>query len=115
MTYTWPPLAETLDDLKVAAGAPNAAAIERRVDAAASWVQAHRPDLFPAGAPAPTEAPSDDIGLGTVMLACRLVARTGSPLGVATFAEFGPSSILRLDPDIERLLGLGRNATPAIG
>lgn len=47
------------------------------------------------------------IKLGTAMLANRYYARRSSPLGAAQFTEFGAGTILRYDPDIGRLLGLG--------
>lgn len=76
---------------------------------AASYVERVRPDLdWVAG-------PSDDVKLGALILARRFYARKGSPMGVATFAEFGAAQIVRLDPDVERLLGLGRHAKPRIG
>lgn len=116
MTYAWPPLAETLAWLKITAESPAAEVVGLVVDAAAGYVVEHRPSLFPVPPAEPlTEAPSDNVGLGTVLLAARLYSRAGSPTGIAAFAEFGPASILRLDPDIERLLGLGRNAAPVVG
>jgi hypothetical protein len=41
------------------------------------------------------------------MLAHRWYSRRGSPLGVAGYAELGVAGILRFDPDIAKLLGLG--------
>lgn len=72
-------------------------------------------DLEPAGTyfePVPavgagSYAPNDDVKLGAVMLAGRLFARRGTPLGVAGFSEFGGNAMLRHDPDIARLLGIG--------
>lgn len=52
--------------------------------------------------------PTEDVVLGTAMLAARWAARRGSVLGVASFGEFGPSYVMRSDPDIAQLLGLGR-------
>lgn len=60
----------------------------------------------------------DDLGhgaeheLGAILLAARLYARRGSPLGVAAFAELGAAYVSRHDPDVERLLGLGK---PKVG
>lgn len=51
--------------------------------------------------------PNDAIKLGTAMLANRWYERRSSPLGAAQFSEFGAGTILRYDPDIGRLLGIG--------
>ena len=48
-------------------------------------------------------------------LTARLYARKGTPAGIATFGELGAATILRTDPDVQMLLGLGRYATPRIG
>lgn len=73
------------------------------VDAAAEWVEDTRPDVTytdqsTAGA---------RIRLGTARLAQRWHARRTSPMGQAGFADF-PAGILREDPDIAKLLGIGR-------
>lgn len=47
--------------------------------------------------------------------AARLWARKTSAAGLVSYGEFGASEILRLDPDVERLLGVGRYALPVIG
>lgn len=53
--------------------------------------------------------PTDDVLLGTKLLAARLYERRGSLLGVAGYANFeGAAPILMTDPDIERLLQIGR-------
>jgi hypothetical protein len=87
---------------------------QRWLDAAAAYVTPRRPDLFAVDpAPALEDLPSDLIE-GAVLFATRLAARQGSVLGLAA-GEFGPSSILRHDPDIARLCGLGVHTIPAIG
>lgn len=73
------------------------------LDAACTKVEEKRSDLKDGSAFAADAA----IKLGTAMLAHRLYARRGSPLGAAQFTEFGAGTILRYDPDIGRLLGLG--------
>lgn len=79
--------------------------------AAAQLVRRARPDLFAAGA-TPTDAA---VVYGGQLLAARLWARRGSPTGLAAFGEFGPAAVLRLDPDVERLLGVGRYSSPRVG
>lgn len=75
------------------------------LDAACALVERKRPDLA-TGDPAVFN-PDAAIELGTAMLAHRYYARRSAPLGAAQFTEFGAGTILRYDPDIGRLLGLG--------
>lgn len=93
-------------------GAPEAgAALQQARLAAAAHVRRVRPDLFLDDAVPTTE----DVKLGALMLAARLYARRSTPQGIATFGDFGPGAIMRLDPDVERLLGVGRYAKPQVG
>jgi len=50
-----------------------------------------------------------------LIAAGRLWERRNTPAGLASFAEFGAADILRVDPDVARLLGTGRHARPAVG
>lgn len=81
---------------------------ERARLAAAAWVERRRRDLFVAAVFTPTA----DVELGALLLAHRLYARKGSPQGLASFGELGVGAVLRLDPDIERLVGVGRHGKP---
>lgn len=81
--------------------------------AAAAYVERYRPDLVWLDADK-ADVPTD-VWLGAVLMTNRLLARRGSPTGVAEFGEFGPASVLRTDPDVERLLGIGRYGRPVIG
>ena len=54
----------------------------------------------------------DDRSLGATMLAARLLRRKNSPGGVESFGSEQLAYVRRSDPDIDRLLGLGR---PGIG
>lgn len=56
-----------------------------------------------------------DVVMAGMIAAARLYARRSTPTGLASFGEFGASDILRLDPDVSRLLGTGRHADPAVG
>lgn len=51
-----------------------------------------------------------DMQLGAIMLAGRLYTRRNSPNGVATFTDMGASYVARYDPDVERLLRIGKYA-----
>lgn len=89
--------------------------------AAARYCERQRPDLFPTaldaitGEPVTTFAGDDDTVMAGLILAARLYARRSSPAGLASFGELGAAEVLRLDPDVGRLLGTGRHATPAVG
>lgn len=79
--------------------------------AAAEFVEGARGDLrTPEGF---TAGPA--VQLGAALLVGRLHARKGSPQGLVGFSEFGPAAVLREDPDVARLLGLGRYAKPVAG
>lgn len=82
-------------------------------NAAAAFVEGKHPGYF-VGDP-PVYQPPGDVKLGAIMLAARYYARRGSTLGVAGFSEFGPTEILRHDPDVARLLRLGTFAPFGFG
>lgn len=85
--------------------------------AAAAQVERMRPDLVVVAADGTASLPvaDPDVVKGALLLAARLYARKGSPQGLASYGDFGPAPVSRLDPDIERLLGVGRYARPAVG
>jgi len=53
-------------------------------------------------------APTPDLELGTVRLAARWHTRRRSPDGLISMAELGAARVPSFDPDIERLLRIGR-------
>lgn len=93
--------------------AADTAALQLAINAAAGYVERVRSELWTAGDPladppvAPVFEPTPEVLLGSAMLAHRWYSRRASPLGVTGYAELGSSGILRYDPDIARLLGLG--------
>lgn len=109
--HAWLPAADLLTWLKVTAGSDNANTAELCRVAAARVIERNRPELKLEELTDPADAP-DDVQLGGVLLAARLYARDGSPQGIATFGELGASTILRSDPDIGQLVGVGRWAKP---
>lgn len=114
--YPWLPLADCLAQCGVAPGAANAPEVERARVATAAHVERMRPDLAVADVDPLLPAvytPGADVIYGATLLVARLISRKGSPAGVAAYAEFA-ASVLRTDPDAERLLGLGRYAKPRI-
>jgi hypothetical protein len=109
--WAWLPLPDVLDHLTLEAD-PGDGQVERARAAAAAYVERVRPDLDWS---AEGFDPGPDIREGGILLAARWHARRSSPAGLASYAEFGPADVPRLDVDVERLLGIGRNAPPRIG
>ncbi|MFE7133398.1 hypothetical protein ACFVIM_21330 [Streptomyces sp. NPDC057638] len=60
----------------------------------------------------PSEEWPVDVTLAAHLMAARLFARRRSPTGVATYTETGPAYVARWDPDLERLLQVGKWAPP---
>ena len=79
---------------------------------AAAVVERCRPDLLSVDGLTFDATP--DVKLGGLMLAARFYARRGSPMGVASYAEMGAAQIVRTDPDVALLLGIGRFAKPKV-
>lgn len=113
---TWLPAADLLDHLGVAEDSPAVASVERARLAAAAQVERARRDLLVVGEDdVETFTATPDIVEGALLLAARLHSRKGSPVGLASYSEFGPANVPRFDADIERLLGVGRYARPRVG
>lgn len=93
------------------AGEADQAAMGRAAAAAVAWVTS-------AGVAPPAPALGDpavsapEVELGTIMLAARWYARRTSTQGIASFGDLGVSYVIRHDPDVAQLLGLGR---PMVG
>lgn len=83
------------------------AALQVWCDAARDYVESRRPDLV-TGDPAEF-APTPAVVGGAALLAYRLYQRRTTPLGVLGVTDQGVSGILRDDPDISRMLGIGRH------
>lgn len=120
----WLTAAAALDYLGVVAGGEAAASVEAARLAAVDLVERLRPDLVEFTVDTdgdgvldatPEFMATDSIRLGALLLIGRYHARKGSPVGIATFGELGAASILRTDPDVAQLLGVGRYATPRVG
>lgn len=88
-----PPAAESVDAIALAAD----------VAAVLAYVQGKRDELDWT-----TFVPGADMVLGGAMLAQRYFQRRNSPLGTVGSPDLGMTSILRTDPDIADLLGIGR-------
>jgi hypothetical protein len=88
------------------------AALQLAANAAAEYVEGVKADLFVAVDPLADPivyvfTPTATVLLAAAMLAHRWYSRRASPLGVAGYADLGSAGILRYDPDIGKLLGLG--------
>lgn len=108
--FAWLPLDTVLGHLRIESDSDDAAQVEQWRQGAAAWVQRKL-----GVQDASTWQPTADVRQGAVLLCARLWSRRGTPAGLASFAEFGATAILRLDPDVERLLGLGRYGRPRVG
>lgn len=93
----------TLDDLKNDQGLDvqptgrDDKALQRHLDAAKAWVQAHRPDLHYASA----QTVPADVRLGTLRLAAHFS-------GAIDLGELGSTQGSRIPADIYALLGVPR-------
>ena len=82
-------------------------------EAAVDWVSnpttGKRRDLWstPTLPDLPEYQATPSIKLGVAMLAHRWYARRLSPMGASQNVEFGGTEILRQDPDVAKLLGIG--------
>lgn len=87
--------------------------LDEACDAARAYVEEKRPDLWVTDAmvdpPVSTYTPGAGVVYGAALFAHRLYHRTRSPLGVVGATSSESSGILREDPDIARLLGIGRS------
>ena len=84
------------------------------LSAAVAFVERVRPEFNFSGQQLLLPAPPDDLILGTVRLAARWHQRRKSPDGLYAMDDFGTSRVPSFDPDIERLLGIGRFRGPVI-
>lgn len=97
--------------------APDAVDWVGAVDAAVDYVsgpEGKRRDLWSTD-PVPVFLATATIKYGTALLAARWYARQGTPMGVSQNVEFGGTEILRQDPDIAKLLGIGSEGKPVFG
>lgn len=116
----WPP---TLDEMKLDMPRPDAgtppggedARLQQVLDAAVAFVEAVHDGRYDfadeSGADLPS--PPADVRLGTIRLAVRWHQRRRTPDGMVQMADLGAGRVPGVDPDIERMLGIGRYA-PAV-
>lgn len=115
----WPPQVEDVKaELGIAVGdTRDDATLQVALDAAVAWVEEQRAGEFNfTGATVSLlPAPTPNLVLGTIRYAIRLRSRAKSPEALVDFGEFGSARIPGTDPDIDRLLGIGRFRRPMIG
>lgn len=72
---------------------------------------------WPCSAPAAVEGAAfpANVVRGAEMMAGRLFRRRESPAGVAAFGDMGAVYVMRNDPDVAMLLGLGSWSSGAVG
>jgi hypothetical protein len=112
----WPPeLQELKDDLGLTDDRDDAS-LSVLLDAAVAYVERELYGEFDfdgtlAGlVPFPTQ----DVSTGTIRLAGRWHNRRRSPDGLIDMGELGNARISSYDPDIERMLGIGRFRRPMV-
>ena len=116
----WPP---TLDDVKGDLGIEltdtrDDATLSTRLAAAIVFVERVRPGFrYDLTDVAQVELPDPDADtwLGTMLLASRWHARRRSPAALIEMGELGSARVPSFDPDIDRLLRLGRHVKPGVG
>lgn len=108
----WPPALEQLKaDLAQPAqvGDRDDDALRLVLDAAVALVERVRSDINYTGDILDERpGPDGDLVLGTLRLAGRWHTRRNSPDGLVSMGEMGSSRVPSFDPDIERLLRVGR-------
>jgi hypothetical protein len=92
------------------------ARLQRDLDAAVEFVERIHAGRFNfSGAPSVLPLPGPSLKLGTLMMAIRLDTRRRSPDGSVYMGEQGAARVSREDPDISRLLRIGRHSIPRVG
>lgn len=91
--------------------------LTRNLDAAVAFVERVRRGQinFDEDPLVDLPAPTADLKLGTLMLARRWHTRGRSPDGLVAMGEMGSARVVSFDPDIDRLLRLGRHARAVVG
>lgn len=109
---TWPPtLADLKNDMKIPLDDTRDDVILTQVlDAAIDKVTEIKAGVYDFGVAPDLPVPPVRIVLGTIRLAGRWHTRRRSPDGLVAMAELGAARVPSFDPDIERMLGIGRYA-----
>jgi hypothetical protein len=115
---TWPPsLAELKLDMKIAdSDTRDDDRLQQVLDASVAFVERVHDGAFNFAGELVTELPEvpADLQLGTLRLAGRWHVRRRSPDALIQAGELGTSRVPTFDPDIERLLRIGRHRKSVI-
>lgn len=105
----WPPtIADLKADLQIPDGVDDDV-LQTSLDAAIAFVVRTRSDIDYGQFPMPgAKPPTSDLALGTVRLAGRWFTRRRSPEALVDAGEMGSARVPSFDPDIDRLLRIGR-------
>lgn len=113
---SWPPTLEVLkEDLSIPAeDERDDASLQRMLDASVSYVERVRAGSynFTADPLSDLPAPPADFELGILRQAGRWHTRRRSPDGLVDMGEMGQGRVPSFDPDIERMLGIGKYRGP---
>lgn len=86
-----------------------------QLDAALDFVRDKRPDIdWDGESSSELPGPTATQQLGVIRLAGRWYTRRRTPDGTVMQADLGAGRVPSVDPDIERMLGLGRYHAPVI-
>lgn len=106
----------TLSGVKIDAGITDTrddVILQQELDAAIDYVIRVRPDLNYDGDPLDSNpAPGNDFVLGVQRQVIRWQSRRRSPDATVSMGDLGSSRVPSFDPDIERMLGIGRYHGP---
>jgi hypothetical protein len=111
----WPPALDALkDDMKIDLDdTRDDTRLQAVLDASVSFVQRVRPQFAYGDQMSDLPEVTADIWLGTLRLAARWHIRRRSPDALIQLGqEMGTSRVPSFDPDIDRLLGIGRYRGP---
>lgn len=109
MARTWPPTVQDVKDDQQITVDTDDDRIAMNLDAAVAFVRDKRKRFNYDNDPlCDFPPPTDDLWLGTVRLAARWKSRTRSVDGLVDMGELGAGRVPTVDPDIERMLGIGR-------
>lgn len=118
----WPPTLDELrndinsDDPSIDVGALDEQRLQSVLNAAVGFVQRVRPKFNYSGdLGSEFPEPTSDLVLGTLRLAGRWHTRRRSPDALIEMGEMGSSRVPSIDPDIDRMLRIGRHALPRVG
>lgn len=111
---TWPPVLNDLKtDMKIdLTDTRDDTRLTQVLNASIAYVVRQRAGVYNFGAEPLLPNPTDDLWLGTIRLAARWHVRRRSPDALVDLGELGSNRVPSVDPDIERLLGVGRYAGP---